>query len=213
MKGSKKKQHIPKINKLRMRWALRLFIVSFFFFFGLSLFFFPTYTSSGQGTYIPTIFGQVRTTVAAYILLLAGSIWMAGWAIMWEERKALNSRTFIVTSWLVPISIAYMMVSLFVALLLEISSQLMTIISFVPPLLVVISAPQLLIRGMLGRFEKLLSRACFGFGIFLVAIWGAGASLGAGFLMPVVELVIPVYLGVLILEYLSLHLRLNGWKF
>jgi hypothetical protein len=138
---------------------------------------------------------------------------MTGWAILWEERKALNSRTFILASWLVPISIIYMMVSLSLAFFLEISSQLMTIISLVPPLIVIIAAPQLFIRGMLGGFERLLSRACFGLGTALVMIWGIGVLFGANFLMPVVELMIPVYLGVLILEYLSLHLRLNGWQF
>lgn len=151
--------------------------------------------------------------MAFYISLLAAGFWMTGWAILWEERKALHSKTFILASWLVPISIVYMMVSLSLAFFLEISSQLMTIISLVPPLIVIITAPQLFIRGMLGRFERLLSRACFGLGISLVTLWGAGVLLSANFLMSVVELVIPVYLGVLILEYLSLHLRLNGWKF
>ena len=151
--------------------------------------------------------------MAFYISLLAAGFWMTGWAILWEERKALDSRTFILASWLVPISIVYMMVSLALAFFLEISSQLMTIISLVPPLIVIIAAPQLFIRGMLGGFEKLLSRTCFGLGTALVTIWGAGVSLGADFLMPVVELLIPVYLGILALEYLSLHLRHNNWKF
>jgi len=211
MKGSKRKSGVNKTD--RLHWAFRFFIASFLFFFGLSLFFFPTYTSSGRAGYVPSVFGQVLNTVAAYILLFAAGIWMAGWAIMWEERKALKSRTFVAASWLVPASIIYVMVSLSIAILLGLPNQIMTIISLVPPLLVIMSTPQLFIRDMLGKFEKSLSRACFGLGAALVVIWGTGVLSGASILMPAVELLIPVYLGVLILEYLSLHLRTNGWNF
>jgi len=213
MKYPRRKHGGRKINKVHLRWAFRLFIVSFFFFFGLGLFFYPTYPTSGMMTYVYSVFGQVPNIAAAYILLLAASIWIAGWAILWEDRKAMNSKSFLLTSWLIPISIIYAIVSLSISLMLDISRLLMTVISLIPPMLVVIAAPQIFVRNMLNRFELLLSRACLGLGIFIVAIWGAGVSFGADFLTHAVELVIPVYLGVLILEYLSLHLRLNGWRF
>ena len=204
---------------MRVIWAFRLFVVSFIAFFALSIFFFPTYTTTLYGygyrtmVYVSSIFGLVAANVAAYILLVVVGIWIAGWAFLWGEHQSKRPRTIIIGSWMIPCSIVYAWVTSAVALMAGIPRYLISVIAFAPPLLVAVVAPQLFVRGLLGGRERMLSQAALGAGFFLVGAWGTSSSLGAGALSPMIEILLPVYFGLLVIEYLAMLLKLNNNRF
>ncbi len=206
-------------RRKQIRWAFRLFIISFIALFALSLLFYPGHIAMRVGSrgflvpYVHSVFGLVPANITMYIIYIVLGVWIAGWALFWGEHDAPRPRAVVFGSWMVPTSIAYAWVSLAVLLLAGVSRQLMTAIAFVPPLLVAVVAPQLFVRGLLDRLGKRLSRAALGMGFLLVGMWVAGSTWGAESVMPVVEILLPVYLGLLVVEYLGVHLRMNGSRF
>lgn len=218
-RSTRKELRLTGQPKAHVRWAFRLFIVSFIAFFTLSLFFYPSYMTMRMGSrgflvpYVHSAFGLVPANIAMYILFIVLGIWIAGWALLWGERKTPRPRPVVLGSWIIPTSIAYAWVSLAVLLVAGVPRQLMTAIALVPPLLVAVVAPQLFVRGLLDRLGKRLSKTALGVGFLLVGMWGAGSSLGVESVMPVVEILLPVYLGLLVIEYLGVHLRMNESQF
>ena len=163
--------------------------------------------------YVPSIFGLVTANVVIYILLAVVGIWIAGWALLWGERRSKRPRSVVIGSWMIPCSIVYAWVTSAVALSAGVPRHLITVIAFAPPLLVAVVVPQLFVRGLLDRLGKKLSRAALGTGFLLVGMWGVGSSLGVKSIMPAVEILLPVYFGLLVIEYFAVHLRLNGSRF
>lgn len=206
-------------RRRHLRWAFRLFIASFIALFSLSLFFYPTYVVMQTGAhgapvpYVHSAFGLVAASTALYVLFIVLGIWIAGWALLWGEPRTPRPRAIVLGSWAIPLSIVYVWVSLAGLLVAGVPRQLITAIALVPALLVSVVAPQLFIWGLLHRLEKKFSRVALGMGFLLVGLWGAGSASGVGLMMPVVEILLPVYFGILVIEYLSVHLRLNGSRF
>ncbi len=206
-------------RKKRIRWAFRLFIISFIMFFVLSLLFYPSYMTMRLGSrgipipYIYSAFGLVAINIAMYLFYFVLGVWIAGWALLWGKRESRRPRHIVVGSWMVPLSLSYPWISLAVMLVAGIPRQVMTPIAFVPPMLVAVVVPQLFVLGLLDRLGKRLSRAALGMGIFLVGMWGAGTAIGTEVIQPILEILLPVYLGLLVVEYLGVHLRINGLRF
>ncbi|MDI6642645.1 MAG: hypothetical protein QMD95_01100 [Candidatus Hodarchaeaceae archaeon] len=215
----RKEWNLAGRRRVHIRWAFRLFIVSFIALFTLSLFFYPSYMTMRLGAggrlvpYVYSAFGPIPTNIAMYILFIVLGIWIAGWALLWGERKTSRPRPVVLGSWMVPLSITYAWVSLAVSLVTGVPRQLMTAIAFAPPLLVAVVAPQLFVRGLLDRRGVKLSNAALGVGFLLVGMWGASSFSDIELMMPVVEILLPVYLGLLVIEYLGVHLRVNGSRF
>jgi hypothetical protein len=195
-----------------VKWAFRFFITSFIMAFVFSLFFYFTYVTTSPGNLAPriySVFGPVPVNVAVYIIFFILGTWMAGWALLWGERKSERSRVFVIASWAIPLSIVYIWVSLSVLFVLGFPRSMIAPVSFAPPLLASVLVPQLFVHDVLDRREKSLAKTSVGLGTVAITLWGV-SSLSNGMISPLLEIFMPAYFGVLVIEYLSIHMRING---
>lgn len=198
-------------SRRQVRWAFRLFIISFIAFYVFSSFFaftFMIHQSSPMGT-IYSVVGQAPVTLVLYVFLVFFSLWLVGWALLWGEQRAARGRSFVIGSWTVPSSITYVWVSLATLAIAGVRGSLLTLLSLLPPLVAGIFVPQLFVLDFLKKSELKLLKFCVGVGLVAIVCWSLSLAVGESMLL-VVEALLPLYFGLLAIEYLRVHLRLNG---
>lgn len=210
----KKKWLLEGRPREHVRWAFRLFVVSFIMFFVFSLFFYFTFVMAGgfAGSRVYSIFGVIPVNLAVYLFLLTLGVWMGGWAILWGKRDSKRPKSFVWVSWAIPLGLVWVWISILVMVSLGVSSSVINLVSFIPPLIMAVLVPQLFVQELLAGKEKTISKLSVGLGLGSIAVWGVGSSVNSAAL-PLVEILLPAYFGLLVIEYLSIHLRINGPDF
>jgi hypothetical protein len=164
------------------------------------------------GAQISSLFGPVPINLVVYFSLFCITVWVSGWAILWGRRESARPKALVLWSWAIPLAIVYVWVSLSLLLVAGVQRWVMNLVSFVPPLLIAVLVPQAFLSGVLDRREKNFALAAVGLGVTVVALWGVGTTVGRG-VLPFVEFFLPSYFGVLTVEYLCVHRRVNGPSF
>ncbi len=210
MKSKKQEWVFATRPREHVRWAFRLFIVSFLTFFVFSIFFYFTYFMQSEYTAprIYSVLGRVPINVAVYIFLFTFVTWTIGWAIMWGSGKSKRPKSFVLASWAIPLSIIYFAISITLLYMLGVEESVMTTIVYTPPILTSILVPQIFVRGMLKGIETILSKIVIGIGVLTTLIWNFSSANANIYIL--VEILLPTYFAILTIEYLSIHLRING---
>jgi len=113
---------------------------------------------------------------------------------------------------MVPASIAYVWISLPVLAIVGVGGSTLILLSLLPPLVIGVFVPQLFILDFLKETERKLSKLCISIGLAAIACWVLSLAVGENILL-VIEALLPLYFGLLAIEYLKIHLRLNGPSF
>jgi len=193
---------------------LKFSIASFLAFFVLSVIFHPTsYVVGYYQNYalVSTIFGGIKAQIASWLAIAVFCVWMIGWSFLWYGRNKLSkphAKVVNVVSWMVPSAIAYAWVAAAITTVVGMSITHVMVVAFVPPLLIGCAVPLLFIWRLQNSDERALSSFTFLAGLFLVSAW-IGTSLVWYVLSPLVEILLPVYFGLLSVTYLLTLLRIT----
>jgi len=193
---------------------LRLSAASFLAFFVLSVIFHPTsYVVGYYRNYAlaASLFGGVNVQVASWLAIAVFCVWMAGWSFLWYGRNKLSkahAKVVNVVSWVIPAAIAYAWIAAAATTIIGMSITYSAVVAFVPPLLIGCAVPLLFIWRLQNSDEKALSSFTFLAGLFLVGAW-IGTSLVWHVLSTLVEILLPVYFGLLSVTYLLTLLRIT----
>lgn len=125
------------------------------------------------------------------------------------EHHASRGKSFVIGSWAVPVSIVYVWVSLSVLAVVGVRGSMLMLLSLVPPLVTCVFVPQLFVLDFLTKPEHKLLKVCVGVGLTAIVCWILSLAAGEVMLLTV-EALLPLYFGVLAIEYLRVHLRING---
>jgi hypothetical protein len=167
--------------------------------------FFPE-TPTGS---VYSVMGRVPMVLVIHAFIILLSLWLLGWALLWGERKTPRGKTFIVGSWAVPCSIVYVWVSLPVLTVAGIGGTALALVALIPPAVISIAVPQLFVADFLRGKDTMFSKACVAVGSGTIIVWASSAAIGETALM-LVEALLPLYFGLLVIEYLRVHTRING---
>lgn len=219
MKARRSSKHSRTRRLVRPRpaknivWWMRFSIASFIAFFVVSVVLHPTsYVVGYDQAYalVSSLFGGIRAQFASWLVIAALCLWMIGWGFLWYGRNNLNKRhTKIVNvaSWAVPSAIIYMWVAGVAGAMVGMSISNIAAIAFMPPLIIGCAVPLLFAWPLQNSGERVLSMFTFLAGIFIICLW-AEASVMVSVLSPFVEILFPVYLGLLSTTYLLTFLRI-----
>jgi hypothetical protein len=194
-----------------IKWAFRLFIASFtmLFVFSLLFSFGGINTARGAGIWVRSMFGPVPMPLVSYLVFFASMVWVAGWAILWGGKDSARPKEFVLGSWTIPLTIVHVWVSLSILFSLGVERSVACVIAFTPPLIITVIVPQLFVRDLLERRERSVAKLCLGLGIPSAVFWNIGTFIDATALQ-FFGVILPAYLGLLVIEYLSIHARING---
>ncbi len=157
---------------------------------------------------IYSVLGRVPINVAVYIFLFTFVLWTIGWAILWGSRKSKKPKSFVIASWAIPLSIVYFAISVTSLYLSGIEESIIAAIVYTPPILTSILVPQIFVHGLLKGVEKTISKIAVGLGLLTTLIWNFSSANANVYFF--IEILLPAYYAVLTIEYLSIHVRING---
>ncbi len=176
-------------------------------------FFFPTLALSPDAPfyYLYSVFGRFPRILSLHFGLAVLVLWLSAWALLWGKRDSERSKLLRIGSWSVPAGLAYAWIVFALGAALGVGGGALITLVLAPLAAVAVLAPQLFVWELADPLERKIGLACAGTGVFalgswiLCPVWGGARTAAEGTL--------PLYFGLLAIEHLRLHLRLNHGQF